>query len=107
MEKLFWSFLASSLDRYQDGDNETRDAFVEAVTAHMNEAVIGTKRHLAQWTFPLKDNKGGGKTVEPRNINLTVKSDLICLFLLAISLSKVFFLLRISFGVLHHQCKIY
>jgi hypothetical protein len=68
MEKLFWSFLASALDRYQDGDSKTRDAFVEAVTVHMNVAVIGTKKHPAQWTFPLKDNKGGGKTVEPRNM---------------------------------------
>ena len=68
MEKLFWSFLANSLDRYQDGDSKTRDALVEAVTVHMNEAVIGTKKHPAQWTFPLKDNKGGGKTVEPRNM---------------------------------------
>ena len=69
MEKIFYQFLSECLNKYKEGDNaRVRVAFVKATTLHMNTVVLGTKQNPAQWTFPLKDNKGGGKTVEKRNM---------------------------------------
>ena len=67
-EKVFWSMLAQALDRYQDGDSKARNAMVLAAEKHMNGVVLGTVKHKGQWIFPLKDNKGGGQTVDPRNM---------------------------------------
>ncbi len=67
-EKAFWSMLAQALDRYQEGDSKARTATVLAAEEHMNGVVLGTAKHKGQWMLPLKDNKGGGQTVDPRNM---------------------------------------